>query len=225
MSKLSHHHHFALADAWNFPEVHLFTGSCRLNRPEVIKKIDLEKTFQLTFVIILTYVTLIINSTGKSTFIIYRLGARGIRRNITRSERLCPEGNIITEGNISPNPPRGGSINDILYRKLKASKLRIKNLTHTFVNTMFYFRINASIVAFLSNHISFGILMTTFFKICIKILKKSQVLGLKLIYSSLINTSYVLSAILLSCVLPAWSTRIMFHPMFPGEHGVEHCQK
>jgi hypothetical protein len=45
-------------------------------------------------------------------------------------EGLCPEGNIITEGNISPNPPSGGSINDILYRKLKASKLRIKNLTH-----------------------------------------------------------------------------------------------
>ena len=83
-------------------------------------------------------------------------------------EGLCPEGNIITEGNISPNPPSGGSINDILYRKLKASKLRIKNLTHTFVNTMFYFRINASIVAFLSNHISFAILMT-----------KPQVLGLK----------------------------------------------
>ena len=111
---------------------------------------------------------------------------------------LCPEGNIITEGNISPNPPSGGSINDILYRKLKASKLRIKNLTHTFVNTMFYFRINASIVAFLSNHISFGILMT---KPQVLGLKKSQVLGLKLNYSSLINTIYVLSAILLSCVL------------------------
>ena len=94
-------------------------------------------------------------------------------------EGLCPEGNINTEGNISPNPPSGGSINDILYRKLKDSKLRIKNLTHTFVsfvNTMFYFRINASIVAFLSNHISFGIFMTTFFKICFKILKKPQAL-------------------------------------------------
>ena len=68
-------------------------------------------------------------------------------------EGLCPEGNINTEGNISPNPPSGGSINYILYRKLKDSKLRIKNLTHTFVNTIFYFRINASIVAFLSNHI------------------------------------------------------------------------
>jgi hypothetical protein len=34
-------------------------------------------------------------------------------------EGLCPEGNIITEGNISTNPPSGGSINDILYRKLK----------------------------------------------------------------------------------------------------------
>jgi hypothetical protein len=64
-------------------------------------------------------------------------------------EGLGPEGNIITEGNISLNPPSGGSINDILYRKLKPSKLRIKNLTHTFVNTMFYFRINASIVGFL----------------------------------------------------------------------------
>ena len=111
---------------------------------------------------------------------------------------LCPEGNIITEGNISPNPPSGGSINDTLYRKLKASKLRIKNLTHTFVNTMFYFRNNASIVAFLSNHISFGVLMTTFFKICFKILKKPQVLRLKFDYSSLISTIYILSAILLS---------------------------
>ena len=36
--------------------------------------------------------------------------------------RIYPEGNIITEGNISPNPPRSRSINDILYRKLKASK-------------------------------------------------------------------------------------------------------
>ena len=192
---------------------------------------------------------------AKSTIIIYRPGARGIRRNITRSDdisrgalprgkyqprtqaifsysRSRPKrpwvrgwGNIITEGNISPNPPSGGSINDILYRKLKASKLRIKNLTHTFVNTMFYFRINASIVAFLSNHISFGILMT---KPQVLGQKKSQVLGLKLNYSSLINTIYVLSAILLSCVLSRvvqWSTRIMFHPMFPGEHGVEHCQK
>ena len=37
------------------------------------------------------------------------------------SEGLCPEKNIITEGNITPNPPSGGSINDILYRKLKNS--------------------------------------------------------------------------------------------------------
>ena len=96
--------------------------------------------------------------------------------------------------------------------------MRIKNLTHTFVSTMFYFRINASIVAFLSNHISFGILMTTFFKICFKILKKSQVLRLKFNYSSLINTIYVLSR-RPSCshaCCPAWSTRIMFNPMFAG---------
>ena len=90
---------------------------------------------------------------------------------------------------------------DILYRKLKASKLRIKNLTHTVVNTMFHFRINASIVAFLLNHISFGILMTTFFKICFKIFKKPQALRLNFDYSSLINIIYILSAMLLSCVL------------------------
>jgi hypothetical protein len=35
------------------------------------------------------------------------------------SEGLCPEGNIITEGNVSTNPPSRGSINYILYRKLK----------------------------------------------------------------------------------------------------------
>ena len=97
------------------------------------------------------------------TIIIYRPGARGIRRKLP-SVLIFPSGLC------------GESINDILYRKLKASKLRIKNLTHTFVNTMFYFRINASIVAFLSNHISFGISMTTFFKICFNILKKTQVL-------------------------------------------------
>ena len=76
--------------------------------------------------------------------IIYRPGARGFGE-------ILPEV-MITEDNISPNPSSGGSINDILYRKLKASKLRMKNLTHvtycTFVNTMFYFRINASIALF-----------------------------------------------------------------------------
>ena len=39
---------------------------------------------------------------------------------------ILPE--VMNEGNISPNPPSGGSINDILYRKLKASKLRTKKL-------------------------------------------------------------------------------------------------
>ena len=118
------------------------------------------------------------------------------------------------------------SINDILYRKLKASKLRIKNLTHTFVNTMFHFRINASIVAFLSNHISFAILMTTFFKICFKILKKPQVLHhlAQIIHHSSIIFIFCRPCFCHACCL-AWSTRIMFHPMFPGEHGVEHCQK
>ena len=32
------------------------------------------------------------------------------------SEGICPEENIITEGNTTPNPPSGGSINDILYQ-------------------------------------------------------------------------------------------------------------
>ena len=36
----------------------------------------------------------------------YRPSARGIRRNISFSD------NIITSGNISPNPPRSGSINE-----------------------------------------------------------------------------------------------------------------
>ena len=43
--------------------------------------------------------------------------------------------------------------------------------------------------------------MTTFFKICFKIWEKKQVLRLKFDYSSLINTIYILSAMLLSCVL------------------------
>jgi hypothetical protein len=68
----------------------------------------------------------------RTTFIIYRPGARGFGEILPEvmifPEGLCPEGNINTEGNISPNPPSGGSINDILYRKLKASKLRINNL-------------------------------------------------------------------------------------------------
>jgi hypothetical protein len=58
-------------------------------------------------------------------FIIYRPGARGFGvifpEVMIFSEGLCPEKNIITEGNITPNPPSGGSINDILYRKLKNS--------------------------------------------------------------------------------------------------------
>jgi hypothetical protein len=47
-----------------------------------------------------------------------RPGAREIQRNITLSDDIS-EGNIITEGNISPNPPSGRSIIDILYRKFK----------------------------------------------------------------------------------------------------------
>jgi hypothetical protein len=96
-------------------------------------------------------------------------------------EGLRPEGNIITEGNISANPPRGGSINDILYRKLKASKLRIKNLTR------FSFE---SHIVWNSNDNIFQNLLQNF----------EKAPGL-FEYSSLINTIYILSAMLLSCVL------------------------
>jgi hypothetical protein len=85
--------------------------------------------------------------------------------------------------------------------------------------------------------------MTTFFKICFKILKKPQVLHhlptlVPEVYfyyfhcegerknkplepgyhlpRLFINTIYILSAMLLSCVL----SRVVY-----GEHGVEHCQK
>jgi hypothetical protein len=39
---------------------------------------------------------------------------------------FSPEGNIITEGNISPNPPSGGSIKDILIPKIKG--LQVENI-------------------------------------------------------------------------------------------------
>jgi hypothetical protein len=42
------------------------------------------------------------------------------------SSGQSPSENIITSGNITPNPTSGGSINDILYRKLKNS-LRVQN--------------------------------------------------------------------------------------------------
>ncbi len=56
---------------------------------------------------------------------VHRHGARGIR--------LKPSGNIITEGNISPNTPSGGSINVILYRK---TKMFMQNLKHKRVHTL-----------------------------------------------------------------------------------------
>ena len=147
-------------------------------------------------------------------------------------EGLCPEGNINTEGNISPNPPSGGSINDILYRKLKDSKLRIKNLTHTFVsfvNTIFYFRINASIVAFLSNHISFGLWNIYNDNIFQNLLQNFEKAPGFTSFNQIIHHSSILFIFCRPCCCHAcclaWSTRIMFHPMFPGEHGVEHCQK
>jgi hypothetical protein len=86
-------------------------------------------------------------------FIVYRPGARGIRRNITEvmifPEGLCPEGNIITEGNISSNPPSGGSINDILYRKFKRIQFLI-----SYVYLSFLFKI--------FEHVSFGSLKVTY---------------------------------------------------------------
>jgi hypothetical protein len=102
-------------------------------------------------------------------------------------ERLCPEGNI-TEGNISPNH-RISHVYKlyIIYRKLKASKLRIKNLTHTFVNTIFYFWINASIRRFsFESHIVWNINDNIFQNF------EKAPLRLKFDYSSLINTIYIL---------------------------------
>ena len=46
----------------------------------------------------------------KDIFIIYIPGARGFGE-------ILPEGNIIIEGKISPNPPSGGYINAFIYRK------------------------------------------------------------------------------------------------------------
>ena len=66
-------------------------------------------------------------------FIIYGHGARGIWRNITRS------GEIFREA----------------FRELKDSRLRIKNLTYTFVNTMFYFRINLTQISSLFIRITY----------------------------------------------------------------------
>jgi hypothetical protein len=72
---------------------------------------------------------------------------------------------------------------------------------------MFYFQINASVVAFLSNHISFGILMTTFFKICFKIWKKNRFYVWNLvIHNSLILFLFCRPSCCHACCL-AWSTR------------------
>jgi hypothetical protein len=72
----------------------------------------------------------LVGSLGSTSriFIIYRPGARprGIRRNISRSDDIfrwaLPRSRKISSlREISPNPSSGGSINDILYRKLKNS--------------------------------------------------------------------------------------------------------
>ena len=77
-------------------------------------------------------------------------------------------------------------------------------MPHTFVNMMFYFFINASIVTFLSNHISFGILMITFFKICFKIFKKRAFLKFK---NLIIHHSLVYFGGHLVCVIAARDLR------------------
>jgi hypothetical protein len=67
--------------------------------------------------------------------------------------------------------------------------------------------------------------MTTFFKICFKILKKPQVLRLKSKYSSLINTIYFLSAILLSCVLSRVVYANNVQPIDSTPCSPGHCQE
>ena len=90
-----------------------------------------------------------------------------------------------------------------------------------------YFWINASIVAFLSNHMSFGILMTSLQNLNSNLLqnvKKNQfILRLKFNYSSLL--AIILSAIFLSCVLSLVIYANNVQPHASGEHGVEHFQK
>ena len=83
-----------------------------------------------------------------------------------------------------------------------------------------YFWINASIVAFLSNHMSFGILMTSLQNLNSNLLqnvKKTQfILRLKFNYSSLLL--FCRPSFCHACCL-SWSTRIMFNPMLPGNMG------
>jgi hypothetical protein len=140
-------------------------------------------------------------------------------------EGLGPEGNIITEGNISLNPPSGGSINDILYRKLKASKLRIKNLTHTFVIRCFISELTQVSSVFFESHIVWNINDNIFENLLQNFEKAPGFTSFtQIIHHSSILFIFCRPCCCHACCL-AWSTRIMFHPMFPGEHGVEHCQK
>jgi hypothetical protein len=76
---------------------------------------------------------------------------------------------------------------EIVWIFLKNKRPFRETYAHTFVNTLFHFRINASIVAFLSNHISFGSILFIFCRPCC----------------------------CHACCL-AWSTRIMFHPRNAG---------
>jgi hypothetical protein len=84
-------------------------------------------------------------------FIAYILGARGIRRNISRSD------DIITEGNISTNPPRGWST----YKWYITPKVKVPTK----------FRINYKICWILAKRIQFLIfyLYLSFWRFLIKI--------------------------------------------------------
>jgi hypothetical protein len=88
---------------------------------------------------------------------------------------------MIAEGNISLNPPRGGSINYILYRKLKASKLRNIKLATYIREYDVYFVINVSICHFsLESHIVWNI-DNIFQNLLQKFLKKRAFLKFNLI--------------------------------------------
>jgi hypothetical protein len=71
--------------------------------------------------------------------------------------------NIITDGNISPNSPSGGSINDILHRKLKASSIagQFENVLKSCLRCCIYGLTQVS--SLFPNHISFIFLSAILF--------------------------------------------------------------
>ena len=145
---------------------------------------------------------------------------------------IFPEGNVIAEGNILPNPPSGGSINDILYRKI----CHRKNST-TWTLWLNYLIKTAYLWDFAHPPLSqkmfsghFLLLSWCFLSVVhlifVGFLRRFRALCSPPSPPFWLKQHEIFPPFCWSraCCL-AWLTRIMFHPMFPGEHGVEHCQK